>query len=92
MEVNEIPIVKSGKVVAIAGSLTDVTEKKRVDEGLVEAEVLLKGYVSQKPGRGAYQPAAAKAKSPFGFFTSLFSKDKGGEEEDEPVDIPANLR
>jgi PAS domain S-box-containing protein len=92
VEVNEIPIVKIGKVVAIAGSLVDVTEKKRVDEGLVEAEVFIKRYGSQKPGRGAYQPAVAKAKSPFGFFTSLFSKDKGGEEEDEPLDIPANLR
>ncbi|MFA5220976.1 MAG: PAS domain-containing protein [Methanoregula sp.] len=92
VEVNEIPVVRSGKVVAIAGSLIDVTEKKRVDEGLVEAEVLLKGYGSHKTGGSAQRPAAAKAKSPFSFFASIFSKDTSAEEEEESFDIPANLR
>jgi len=43
VEVNEIPVLKDGKTVAIAGSLVDVTEKKQVEEGLAEAELLLKG-------------------------------------------------
>jgi PAS domain S-box-containing protein len=92
VEINEIPVVRSGKVVAIVGSLVDISEKKRVDEGLIEAEVLLKGYGSHKTGGNAQQPAAAKAKSRFSFFTSMFSKDTSGDEEEEPLDVPANLR
>jgi PAS domain S-box-containing protein len=43
VEVNEIPVVKDGKAVAIVGSLVDVTEKKQVEEGLAEADLLIKG-------------------------------------------------
>jgi PAS domain S-box-containing protein len=44
VEVNEIPVVKDGKTVAIVGSLVDITEKKQVEEGLAEAEILIKGF------------------------------------------------
>jgi PAS domain S-box-containing protein len=43
VEVNEIPVVKDGKTIAIVGSLVDVTEKKQVEEGMIEAEILIKG-------------------------------------------------
>jgi PAS domain S-box-containing protein len=43
VEVNELPIVKDGKTIAIVGSLIDITEKKEVEEGQLEAEILLKG-------------------------------------------------
>jgi len=43
VEVNEIPVVKDGKAVAIVGSLVDVTDKKQVEEGLAEADLLIKG-------------------------------------------------
>jgi len=43
VEVNEIPVVKDSKTVAIVGSLVDVTEKKQVEEGLAEADILIKG-------------------------------------------------
>ncbi|MEA1928393.1 MAG: PhnD/SsuA/transferrin family substrate-binding protein [Candidatus Auribacterota bacterium] len=36
VEVNEAPIVRGGKTVAIVGSLTDITEQKRAEEALRE--------------------------------------------------------
>jgi hypothetical protein len=36
-------VVKDGKAVAIVGSLVDVTDKKQVEEGLAEADLLIKG-------------------------------------------------
>ena len=55
VEVNEIPVVKDKKTVAIAGYIVDVTEKKKVEEGLIEAEILLKGYGGQKKAGGKRQ-------------------------------------
>lgn len=34
VEVNEIPVVQNGKTIAIVGSLTDITERKRAEEEL----------------------------------------------------------
>ena len=42
VEVNEVPVGKNGKVVAIAGSMTDVTDRMAVEEGRAEAEFLIK--------------------------------------------------
>jgi PAS domain S-box-containing protein len=90
VEVNEIPVVKNKKTVAIAGYLIDVTEKKKVEEGLIEAEILLKGYGSQKKGGG--ETAGEAVRGPFSALKSIFSSEKTDEEEDIPLDIPANLR
>lgn len=73
IEVNEIPVVKNGKTVAIAGSLVDVTEKMHVEEGVAEAEILFKG-VRPKESR-------VSARSPLKAIRSIFARDEGAEEE-----------
>jgi PAS domain S-box-containing protein len=78
VEVNEIPVVRHGKTVAIAGSMVDVTEKMSVEEGEAEAEILFKGTGGDKRS-GPVRPAA-----PLGFIKSLLSKEDD-EERDEGV-------
>jgi PAS domain S-box-containing protein len=73
VEVNEIPIVKNGKTVAIAGSLVDITEKMQVDEGVAEAEILFKGVRPKEP--------KAAGRSPLKAIRSIFARDEGAEEE-----------
>jgi hypothetical protein len=73
IEVNEIPVVKNGKTVAVAGSLVDITEKMHVDEGVAEAEILFKGVHPKEP--------RISAKSPLKAIRSIFSRDEGAEEE-----------
>jgi PAS domain S-box-containing protein len=73
IEVNEIPVVKNGKTVAIAGSLIDISEKMQVDEGLAEAEILFKGVrPKESPARGL---------SPLRAIRSIFAREEGAEEE-----------
>ncbi|ABS56593.1 putative PAS/PAC sensor protein [Methanoregula boonei 6A8] len=90
VEINEIPVVKNRVTVAIAGSLVDVTEKKRVEEGLIEAEILLKNYGSAK--KGEKDPAGESSAGPFAALRSIFSSKKSTDEEDIPLDIPENLK
>ena len=73
IEVNEIPVVKNGKTVAIAGSLVDITEKMHVDEGALEAEILFKGVRPKEP--------KAAGRSPLKTIRSIFARDEGAEEE-----------
>jgi PAS domain S-box-containing protein len=73
IEVNEIPVVKNGKTVAIVGSLVDITEKMHVDEGLAEAEILFKGVRPKEP--------QARGRSPLRAIRSIFARDEGAEEE-----------
>jgi PAS domain S-box-containing protein len=73
VEVNEIPVVKNGKTVAIAGSLIDITEKMHVDEGVAEAEILFKGVRPKEP--------RTSARSPLKAIRSIFARDEGAEEE-----------
>lgn len=73
VEVNEIPVVKNGKTVAIAGSLVDITEKMHVDEGVAEAEILFKGVRPKEP--------RIPARSPLKAIRSIFGRDEGAEEE-----------
>jgi PAS domain S-box-containing protein len=73
IEVNEIPVVKNGKTVAIAGSLVDITEKMHVEEGVAEAEILFKGVRPKEPRAGG--------RSPFKAIRSIFARDEGAEEE-----------
>ncbi|MFA5268868.1 MAG: PAS domain-containing protein [Methanoregula sp.] len=73
IEVNEIPVVKNGRTVAIAGSLLDITERMHVDEGVAEAEILFKGVRPKEP-EGA-------RRSPFKAIRSIFARDDGAEEE-----------
>jgi PAS domain S-box-containing protein len=40
VEVHEAPIVKDGKTVAIVGALTDITERKRMEEEMLRAQKL----------------------------------------------------
>jgi len=74
VEVNEIPIVKNGKTVAIAGSLLDITEKMHVEEGAAEAEILFKGVRPK-------EPKDATGRSPLKAIRSIFGRDEGAEEE-----------
>lgn len=73
IEVNEIPVLKNGKTVAIAGSLLDITEKMHVDEGVAEAEILFKGVRPKEP--------RVSARSPLKAIRSIFARDEGAEEE-----------
>jgi PAS domain S-box-containing protein len=77
VEINEVPVVKNGKTVAMAGSLTDVTDKMAVEEGTAEAEIFIKG--TARAGSRSARPAA-----PLGFIKSLFSREDD-EEKDEGV-------
>jgi PAS domain S-box-containing protein len=84
-EVNEIPVVKNGKTVYIAGCVTDITEKMLVEEGLCEAEVFIPDLALSKKrsfDRPAY-PVPHK-KKPLGFFRSLFSRKADEEDNDSP--------
>ena len=90
VEINEIPVVRNRVTVAIAGSMVDVTERKRVEEGLIEAEILLKNYGSGK--REERSPAGEINGGPFASLRSLFSPKKSGDDDDIPLDIPDNLR
>jgi hypothetical protein len=86
VEVNEIPVVRHGKTVAIAGSIEDITEKVHVDVGLAEAEDLLKISAARRKevhGHGT--------RSPFGFLKSLFSREPE-DESDRQFEIPKNLK
>jgi PAS domain S-box-containing protein len=74
VEVNEIPVVRQGKTVAIAGFMEDVTEKMYVEEGEAEAKILFKGV------RGPVEKDSGSAG--FGFIRSIFSKDKDAAEEE----------
>ena len=73
IEVNEIPVVKNGRTVAIAGSLVDVTEKMHVEEGVAEAEILFKGVRPKEPRAGG--------RSPFRAIRSIFAREESAEEE-----------
>jgi PAS domain S-box-containing protein len=73
IEVNEIPVVKNGKTIAIAGSLVDITDKMHVDEGVAEAEILFKGVRPKEP--------RVSARSPLKAIRSIFARDEGAEEE-----------
>jgi PAS domain S-box-containing protein len=81
LEVNEIPLVKDKKTVAIAGSVTDITEKVLVEEGLAEAEILIPDLASKK--HSARYPVSHPKKK-LGFFQSLFFR-KYDEKEDDGV-------
>ncbi|MFA4875955.1 MAG: PAS domain-containing protein [Methanoregula sp.] len=85
VEVNEIPVVRNGRTVAIAGSLEDVTEKMYIEEGTAEAEVLFKGIREKEP--------ETTNRSPLNAIRSIFSHNKvpAGEESDL-LDDPAKSR
>jgi PAS domain S-box-containing protein len=82
-EVNEIPVVKNKKTIAIAGSMVDVTEKIQVEEGLAEAEYLIKDFGDSKNRAGwPTRVSFTRAKGPLDYFRSLFSRERD-EKEDE---------
>ena len=95
VEVNEIPVVKNGKTVAIAGAITDVTDRMAVEEGLAEAEFLIKDVSGDKKV-SEYRTRVASPQpkgGPFGYFRTLFTKSPDeDEEEDVFADLPTNLR
>jgi len=95
VEVNEIPVVKNGKTVAIAGAITDVTDKMAVEEGLAEAEFLIKDVAGDKTvSEYRTRVAAPRQKGgPLGYFRSIFSRSSDDDEdEDVFADLPTNLR
>jgi PAS domain S-box-containing protein len=49
VEVREAPVVRDGGTVAIVGSLTDITERKRVEEALCESEDRYRRLVELSP-------------------------------------------
>jgi len=83
VEVNEIPVVKNGRTISIVGSMVDVTERMQVEEGLAEAEFLIKDFKgSKKRTERPVYPSPAHAKGPLDYFRALFSRESG-EKEDE---------
>jgi len=89
-------VVKNGKTVAIAGAILDVTDKMAVEEGLAEAEFLIKDVsgnkkVSEYRTRVAASPQTKNR--PVGYFRSLFNRASDDEEdEDAFAGVPTNLR
>ena len=49
VEVNETPIVKDGKTIAVVGSLTDITERKHAEEELRRSEKRYRRLYSETP-------------------------------------------
>ncbi len=49
VEVSEAPIVKNNKTVGIVGALTDITERKKVEEHLIESEAKYKSIIDSSP-------------------------------------------
>ena len=90
MEVNEIPIIKNKNTVAIAGYIIDVTEKKKVEAGLIEAEILLKNYAGMKKRRG--DQTVNEGQGPFSTLKSLFFPKKTEDDGDISLDIPDVLK
>ena len=87
VEVNEVPVVKDGKIVAIAGSLMDVTDRMAVEEGRAEAEFLIKDVSGdQTVSEYRARVAGRQAKGPLGYFRSILSKSS---DEDDDEDISA---
>jgi len=86
VEVNEIPVIRNHVTIAIVGSLVDVTEKMKVEEGLIEAELLLKDYGGHK------KKTEGEAAGPFAALKSLFSRKAEKEEEDLSFDLPDCLK
>jgi PAS domain S-box-containing protein len=88
VEINEIPVVRDGKTVAIAGSLTDVTEKKQVEEGMEEADILIKGTRHLINGRSDNTAGRSTDKnilqSPVNYFKAKYTrKEKQAEAQEE---------
>jgi len=92
VEVNEVPVVKNGKTVAIAGSLTDVTERMAVEEGHAEAEFLI-GDVSGDKTVSEYRARVAcrQGRGPLGYFRSILSKS-ADEDDDEDISVAPSGR
>lgn len=81
-EVNEIPVVKNGKTIAIVGSMADVSEKMQVEEGLAEAEFLIRDFKGGRKDAGKFAyPSTVHARGPLEYFRSLFSRESEKEEE-----------
>jgi PAS domain S-box-containing protein len=87
VEVDEIPVVQDGRTIAIAGSIVDITEKKQVDEGIIEAEILLKGSRGEKSGSGDTEKSSRR------LFRSIFTPPPDDDqEEDVFAGVPTNIR
>jgi len=85
VEVDEIPVVKSDKTIAIAGSLVDVTAKMKVEEGLAEAEILIKDYKGHNKGE-------ADENGPLAALKSIFTPKKAKADDELPPDFPDGLK
>jgi len=71
VEVSEIPVQNEGKTIAVVGSLIDVTEKMQIDEGMDEAELLIRTSRGRKKEEAeGRQPG----QSPVGYLRSIFGK------------------
>ncbi len=90
VEVNEIPVVKNQKTVAIVGSMVDITEKKLVEEALAEAEDLFKDFNGTKK-RTYNSPPSERESGPMKYIRSIFSPEAEEEEDDFP-ELPADLK
>jgi len=76
-------VVKNGKTIAIVGSMVDVTERIQVEEGLTEAEFLIKDFKGNKKRTATpVYISPSRGKGPLGYFRALFSRETG-ENEDE---------
>ncbi|MDD1691121.1 MAG: PAS domain-containing protein [Methanoregula sp.] len=84
VEVNEVPVVKNGKTIAIAGSMTDVTDRMAVEEGQAEAEFLITDVSGdQTVSEYRARVSGRQAKGTFGYFRSIISKSLSGDDDQD---------
>ena len=94
VEVNEVPVVKNNKTVAIAGSLTDVTDRMAVEEGYAEAEFLIQDVSgNQTVSEYRARVTGRQAKGPLGYFRSILAKSSDEDNDgNEPVASQENVK
>ena len=81
VEVNEAPVVEGGQTIAIVGALTDITERKRTEEALLESKQMLSDVLNTIPARVFWKDLDGVYLG----CNKLFAKDAGRSNPEEVI-------